>query len=813
MPCCVPSINNENRRRTMKTKTIFKTLALATMMPAMLLTTACSSDDDAVNNEINNNGKGYALPVTINVTRGDDATTRATYNEWEKELEFSSGDQLFVKGTDDTAGAFAGTLEWQSGDIFSGTIYTEEQYSGTAVALLGSASTVSATLLPDGYGTYGFLTVTNGDSYSATLATNYTNAFATSKADGVAQLSLEQASTYSSGFALAPQNAILNFTAVTGEWGSGSTPASSSVSLQVGETIISGSVAPVEGHLENALANFAIAVAGSASPSSLTLTVDGTSVSLGSHILTAGKIYNQKCANINAISPYIQENEKWLVYGTGTASGSSLSIPEGATVTLYNVNLSGASIDYSGNNTIILADGTTNTVEAASFAPAIMPYVVGDRTLTIKGTGTLIATGGFLCPAIGPSPGSCGDITIESTVHLTATAGENYDKAITTGDGGGTLTIGGVVYDGGADSPFEYPTTAETVTWNFLELSGSYILNQGYTNNDNGVTLQGMGDVNFDMGSLNANGECTFTAPTGKKFTKIVINATQNANIIDWTNGGGPGNFTSTWIGDAPSVSFSGSASGITSIVFTTAPAGTGDAPAETGDETGDVTWNSSVMSGNHDLMEGFTRYGVTLSGPGSINGSLSTEGECTFIAPSGKKFTKIVISAMYSQIEGDGWTNDLVNGTSTWNGDASTVSFSGSADGVTSIVFTTAPAEGHVTWIFSEMASQYNGSVSIVNNQRFEHGGVTLSISEAGSCTLSFMGRSLNTDGTATFTAPDGKKFTSIVITANYVSINGFDNDMITATWESNSGGETSVSFSGQANGITSIVFTLEDE
>ena len=118
----------------MKTKTIFKTLALATMMPAMLLTTACSSDDDAVNNEINNNGKGYALPVTINVTRGGDAATRATYDEGTKTLSFSSGDQLFVTGTEGTAGAFAGTLTWVSDDTFSGTIYTQNEYSGTADA-------------------------------------------------------------------------------------------------------------------------------------------------------------------------------------------------------------------------------------------------------------------------------------------------------------------------------------------------------------------------------------------------------------------------------------------------------------------------------------------------------------------------------------------------------------------------------------------------------------------------------------------------------------------------------------------------------
>ena len=34
----------------MKTKNIFKAVALAMLMPAMLLTTACSNEDDAINN-------------------------------------------------------------------------------------------------------------------------------------------------------------------------------------------------------------------------------------------------------------------------------------------------------------------------------------------------------------------------------------------------------------------------------------------------------------------------------------------------------------------------------------------------------------------------------------------------------------------------------------------------------------------------------------------------------------------------------------------------------------------------------------------
>ena len=97
----------------MKSKTIFKTLALAMLMPAMLLTTACSSEDDSIinNEEINTIKKGYEIPVTIKVTRQGGATTRATYNEDTKKLDFSVGDQLNVVGKHDIAGAFSGILE------------------------------------------------------------------------------------------------------------------------------------------------------------------------------------------------------------------------------------------------------------------------------------------------------------------------------------------------------------------------------------------------------------------------------------------------------------------------------------------------------------------------------------------------------------------------------------------------------------------------------------------------------------------------------------------------------------------------------
>ena len=268
----------------MNTKTIFKTLAFAMTMPAMLLTTACSSEDDAIVNPENNAKKGYTLPVTVNVTRQDDGT-RATYNATDKKLEFSEGDKLFVRGEDATAGKFAGTLTMVSAGTFSGTIYTQLEFSGTTEALFGGAEAVSATLLPDGYGSYNFLTV-SGEGYSAELNYDYTKAFATTKAAAVEQLSFESADSYSSGFALTPQNAILNFTIT------GLTASTEVTALFTGDNnyVTSGTVT-TDG---NGTATFAMGVSSNTHLEDHFLTVGGKSISLitTEKVLAAGKVYN-----------------------------------------------------------------------------------------------------------------------------------------------------------------------------------------------------------------------------------------------------------------------------------------------------------------------------------------------------------------------------------------------------------------------------------------------------------------------------------------------------------------------------------------
>ena len=219
----------EIEENIMNTKNFFKAVAMAMLMPAVLLTTSCSKGDDAVTNPekpatteaaIN---KGYAMPVTVNVTRqGDEATTRATYNESTRKLEFTAGDKLFVNGSASEAGYFAGKLDYDAvSKKFSGTIYTEKEWTGTADDLFTAASAkelgcyLYTTLLPAGYESYGFLTIDDKgtpEEYDDDYNVDYTKAFALTKAAGIEQFSYETANKYSGGFDLEPGNAILNFT-------------------------------------------------------------------------------------------------------------------------------------------------------------------------------------------------------------------------------------------------------------------------------------------------------------------------------------------------------------------------------------------------------------------------------------------------------------------------------------------------------------------------------------------------------------------------------------------------------------------------
>ena len=352
----------------MKTKNIFKALAVAMLMPAMLLTTACSNDDFTVNddNNVTTAKQGYTLPVTVNVTREGDATMRATYTDngnGTGTLGFSSGDKLLVKGMDNGLKQFAGILTWQSGGTFSGTITTENtSYTGTADDLFKNAMFIFAYLLPAGYDSKGFIKV-SGSGYQMGTTYDYTKAFALTKAEAVEQLSKEYADSYSSGtgFALAPLGFILNFTIT------GLTPSTEvAVAFTNGTITTSGNVT-TDG---SGNATFAIGT-NSANIGSCTLTVGGNNIALPSTSLTAGKIYNitrSAAPTLSLTSPAVGQ-----VIGDDGKNYDYASLPGGVTAV--------AKICYvSGSNGLALAladEGQMNWSTAISTCAAHTPAFTG----------------------------------------------------------------------------------------------------------------------------------------------------------------------------------------------------------------------------------------------------------------------------------------------------------------------------------------------------------------------------------------------------------------------------------------------------
>ena len=343
----------------MKTKNIIGALAMALLMPAMLLT-ACSNDKEVTPTIDDNTAKkGYPLQVTINVTRdGDEAPAgsskiaRAHYNGDTKKLEFTEGDKLFVKCYETGAGWFAGTLNWISGGTFSGTITTQKEYSGTADELFTAAKNVYAALLPADYETYEYFSITKKSGYDAELEVDYAKAFATAttektaKAIAIEQFSAEVAYAYSDGIALEPQMAILNFT-ITGL--TANTNVTATLTHSDSE-VISGTV-PTNASGE---ATFAMGVVGgSYNINQLTLTVDNNVITFTNKNkkLEAGKVYNITRSAVPAEGHSLPSSAVGEVVGTDGLAYNAAdrnNLPTGVTP-------AGVVAYKSGDNGLVLA--------------------------------------------------------------------------------------------------------------------------------------------------------------------------------------------------------------------------------------------------------------------------------------------------------------------------------------------------------------------------------------------------------------------------------------------------------------------------
>ena len=238
---------------------------------------------------------------------------------------------------------------------------------------------------------------------------------------------------------------------------------------------------------------------------------DGQSVfDLGNVTLYAQWRYLHITKTINSSTGYVELVDGDMVSGT-CGRDTHVTIADGATVTLYNLNITNmsysmhqwAGITCLGDATIIIKG--TNAVKGCVYCAGI--FVPSGKTLTLTGDGSLTATGmvssagiggsynnktfkGIACGNIvidggtitaigdryaagigGGNSGSCGDITIMSgvtRVSATTDLSAGNQAIIGKGDRGsvGTITIAPELTDvtSGSTRTLTAPATAPTIT-------------------------------------------------------------------------------------------------------------------------------------------------------------------------------------------------------------------------------------------------------------------------------------------------------------------------------------------------------------
>ena len=157
----------------MKAMDILKMMALPMAAATMMLAVSCTREKLA---DPQDGVKVHSIPVSVDVTRTEaDPSTKAVFNTETRKLSFSEGDKLSVTGTHETAGTFSGTLDYSGSGKFSGKIFTENEFTGTATDLLSTANPVEATLvehpkqMQQKSGEHQWLTATDGHATATVL--------------------------------------------------------------------------------------------------------------------------------------------------------------------------------------------------------------------------------------------------------------------------------------------------------------------------------------------------------------------------------------------------------------------------------------------------------------------------------------------------------------------------------------------------------------------------------------------------------------------------------------------------------------------
>ena len=439
------------------------TLILAAVMMSSVIM-GCS-ENDLVENAPQN--KAVTLTTTISLD-GSSATTRALDADGKK--TFAADEQVALVYQDaNNAVQKAVSAKLKAGDISSDkkkatlTFTINNPKAGGDFAMIYPASMAQDPLPSTGtfddMASPNYAALTNQDGTLASLSSNLDLASCKS--------AFTSNATLPGGISLTNQLAITELTIKDYAGTSDLTSTITGLTVKVG----TGASAPTYTVSRTAAAGPIYVAMQPCSASDITVTAtDGTanyektvnSQSLTASTMTPVTAKMFKVVDLASVtSDYEAKNGEML---TGTLGASvSISIAAGATVMLRNVNINGDGnlekschgITCKGNATIILEG--TNEVRGFGSAYAGV-HVAPNKTLTIQGVGSLVATGGSGSSTGGAGIGSgyqgkCGNIKIEGG-NITATGGRyasgigysgNIDSSGDITISGGTITaIGGV---------------------------------------------------------------------------------------------------------------------------------------------------------------------------------------------------------------------------------------------------------------------------------------------------------------------------------------------------------------------------------
>ena len=433
-------------------------LALAIAAALVMTTASCSSENDLVETPNVEQPQVTTNGVQITVGAGfDDASTRSAVviDGTKHVLTFTNDDKLYVYGDIDENKVIAGYLTMNGAPTnenksaqftgnygtdlkaysWNGTQYAETSHSFSTADILGECSNVKAVLV-DANSTFTVNPTYKNYKMSGTFAGSAPTV------DDLMTKGLEVKGDYvsaSHSFTLSNNNTIFNCTF------SGLTPSTTyKVCQALSDTYFTFYNFTTDANGAGTIAF--IAAVNSIVNTYFISVFNNNDTEVGS-IPLGTRSFESKIYNVSRhwtgsefvkslYLPYVKSN---VTVADGTmligklASNVKISIAAGATVTLDGVTINGVnSNDYKWAGITCLGDATldingTNTVQRFNSSYPCIQAGPANTTLTIRGTGSLDASSNTSYGSSGigaKSGGSCGNITIEGAVTVTAIGGD-----------------------------------------------------------------------------------------------------------------------------------------------------------------------------------------------------------------------------------------------------------------------------------------------------------------------------------------------------------------------------------------------------